>query len=286
VSQNTQYAYVNGEIVAEGDAKISIYDRGFLFADGVYEVSSILGGNLVDNDMHLKRLQRSLDELELTSPVTMDELTEAQHALVKKNEVDQGMLYLQITRGGTAPRQFHFPKNATPSLVMFTQHKNLIDSPEFTNGIKAITIPEIRWKRRDIKSVALLAQALGKQQAVAAGADEALMVENGHITEGTSSTAFIVVDGNKVISRRANTEILNGITRQAVLRLIEETDIEFIERRFTPEEAYAADELFITSASTFVHPVIKLDDRTINDGKPGPIAGRLRELYLDFAQSG
>lgn len=281
----TQYAYVNGEIVPENDAKISIYDRGFLFADGVYEVSSILEGKLLDNDMHLKRLQRSLEELELTSPVTMEALTVAQKALVEKNAVDQGMLYLQITRGGNAPRQFHFPSNATPSLVMFTQHKNLLDAPEAVDGITAITIPEIRWKRRDIKSVALLAQALGKQQAVVAGADEALMVENGNITEGTSSTAFIVVDGNKVISRRANTEVLNGITRQAVLKLIEETDIEFIERRFTPEEAYGADELFITSASTFVHPVVKLDDRTIGNGKPGPVAARLRELYIDSALS-
>ncbi len=281
----TRYAYVNGAIVPESDATVSVFDRGFLFADGVYEVTSVLNGKMVDNATHLQRLARSLGELSMRAPLTDSQIEQAQNELIAKNGLSEGIIYLQITRGAAA-REFQFPESAQPTIVMFVQQKNLVDNPAASNGVRVITIPEIRWKRRDIKSVALLAQALGKQQAVEANAVEAFMVEDGYITEGTSSNAYMVDHAGTVISRQANTEILNGVTRRAVLALIDESDINFEQRAFTPDEAYGAAEIFLTSASTFVQPVVELDGHIIGDGKPGPVSKRLRELYIEFANNG
>jgi len=189
-------------------------------------------------------------------------------------ESREGIIYLQITRGA-APREFQFPQSSQATTVMFVQQKNLLHNENAETGIKVITIPEIRWKRRDIKSVALLAQALGKQQAVEASAQEAFMVEDGFITEDK--------DG-KVISRQANTDILNGVTRRALMALMEESDIQFEQRAFTPDECYQAEEVFLTSASTFVQAVVEVDGHRIGNGKPGPVSRRLRELYVDFAK--
>ena len=280
----TNHAYVNGNIVPESEATVSIFDRGFLFADGVYEVSSIVNGKLIDNAMHLERLKRSLNELSMASPLSTADIEQAQLALVEKNDVQEGLIYLQITRGA-APRQFQFPSESKSTLVMFTQKMNLIDNPVATTGISVVTIPEIRWKRRDIKSVALLAQVIGKQQAVDANAGEAFMIEDGFITEGTSSTAFIVDENDCVISRQADSNVLNGVTRRAVLKLMDETGNRFDKRAFSKEECYQAKEVFLTSASTFVMPVIRVDDQQIGDGTPGPVAKRLRQLYIDFAMS-
>ncbi|WP_224824872.1 D-amino-acid transaminase [Cognatishimia sp. MH4019] len=275
--------YVNGDYVAEEDAKVSVFDRGFLFADGVYEVTSVLGGKLIDFDGHAKRLERSLTELEMTSPVTMDELLEIHRQLVERNDVEEGMVYLQITRGA-ADRDFAYPKDATPTIVLFTQEKNLIESPAAKTGMKVISIEDQRWGRRDIKTVQLLYPSMGKMMAKAAGADDAWMVEDGFVTEGTSNNAYIVTKEGVLVTRHLGNEILHGITRAAVLRFAREAQMKVEERPFTVEEAKNAAEAFITSASTFVMPVVEFDGDAIGEGTPGPVAARLREIYLDESQ--
>ena len=274
--------YVNGDYVPEVDAKVSVFDRGFLMADGVYEVTSVLDGKLVDFDGHAKRLMRSLRELELKAPCTEEELLEIHRELVKRNAVTEGLVYLQVTRG-VAERDFAYPKDAKPTLVMFTQTKSLIDNPAAKKGIKVISIDDIRWGRRDIKTVQLLYPSMGKMMAKAAGADDAWMVEDGKVTEGTSNNAYIVKNG-KIITRQLSHEILHGITRAAVLRFAREAQMDVEERAFTIEEAKAADEAFFTSASAFVMPVVEVDGVTLGDGKPGPVTMRLREIYLEEAR--
>ncbi|WP_417454403.1 D-amino-acid transaminase [Kiloniella sp.] len=274
--------YVNGSYLPEEDAKVSVFDRGFLFADGVYEVSTVLEGRLIDNQAHLIRLQRSLDELQMTSPVSMDEIVTIQNELIKQNGLKEGGLYLQITRGA-ADRDFAFPKDATPSLVMFTQEKNLLNSPSAERGLSVISVEDIRWQRRDIKTVGLLAPALAKQAAVVAGADDAWMYEDGFVTEGSSNNAYIISKEGKIITRHLGNEILHGITRRAVLELANEADMEVEERPFTLDEVRNAAEAFVTSATTFVTPVVSLDGEKIGDGKPGELTKRLRQLYIKQA---
>ncbi len=274
--------YVNGDYVPEVDAKISVFDRGFLMADGVYEVTSVLDGKLVDFDGHVKRLMRSLQELDMKAPCTEEELLEIHRELVKRNAVTEGLVYLQVTRG-VAERDFAYPKDAQPTLVMFTQTKSLIDNPVAKQGIKVISIDDIRWGRRDIKTVQLLYPSMGKMMAKAAGADDAWMVEDGKVTEGTSNNAYIVKNG-KIITRQLSHEILHGITRAAVLRFAKEAQMDVEERAFTIDEAKAADEAFFTSASAFVMPVVEVDGATLGDGKPGPVTMRLREIYLEEAR--
>ena len=271
--------YVNGEYVAEEDAKISVFDRGFLMADGVYEVTSVLDGKLIDFEGHQVRLNRSLNELEMDAPVSDDELLEIHRNLVELNDVTEGLVYLQVTRGA-ADRDFAYPKGVAPSLVMFTQSKNVVNSPAVSTGIKVISIDDLRWGRRDIKTVQLLYPAMGKMMAKAAGCDDAWMVEDGFVTEGTSNNAYIVKDG-KIITRQLSNDILSGITRAAVLRFAVEAQMEVVERPFTIDEVKDADEAFITSATTFVQGVVEMDGVAIGTGKPGEIALRLREIYLD-----
>ncbi|MEP1611812.1 MAG: D-amino-acid transaminase [Roseobacter sp.] len=275
--------YVNGEYVPENEAKVSIFDRGFLMADGVYEVTSVLGGKLIDFDGHAIRLQRSLDALDMINPITKEDLLEVHRELVRVNEIDEGMIYLQITRGAPNDRDFVFPdpEETQATIVLFTQNKpGLADNPVAKKGMKVISIEDIRWGRRDIKTVQLLYPSMGKMMAKKAGADDAWMVEDGHVTEGTSNNAYIV-KGNKIITRALSTEILHGITRAAVLRFAKEAQMEVEERNFTIDEAKEADEAFITSASTFVMPVVEIDGVSLGDGTPGRVAPRLREIYLD-----
>lgn len=274
--------YVNGEYLPEGEAKVSVFDRGFLFADGVYEVTSVLGGKLIDFEGHAKRLERSLSELEMKAPVTSDELLEIHRELVRVNGVEDGMVYLQVTRGVPADRDFAYPADeVAPTLVLFTQSKpGLAENPQAEVGIKVISIADERWGRRDIKTVQLLYPSMGKMMAKAAGADDAWMVEDGHVTEGTSNNAYIVKDGT-IITRQLGTEILHGLTRAAVLRFARESQMKVEERAFSIEEAQQADEAFITSASTFVMPVVEIDGEAIGGGEPGPVAARLREVYLE-----
>jgi len=276
----TRTVYVNGEYLPETEAKVSIFDRGFLFADGVYEVTSVLDGKLIDFAGHARRLQRSLDELQMANPVTEAELLEIHRELVVQNGIDEGLIYLQITRGA-ADRDFAFPKEATPTIVLFTQAKpGLADSPAAKTGLKVISIEDQRWGRRDIKTVQLLYPSMGKMMAKAAGADDAWMVEDGAVTEGTSNNAYIV-KGNTIVTRNLGTEILHGITRAAVLRFAREAQMSVEERPFTIDEVKAADEAFITSASSFVMPVVEMDGQPIGSGAPGHVTARLREIYLD-----
>lgn len=278
----SRIVYVNGAYTPEEEARISIFDRGFLFADGVYEVTSVLNGRLLDNLAHLRRLRRSLAELAMPSPGSDAEIIAIQEALITRNELREGLIYLQVTRGA-ADRDFAYPEFAKPSLIMFTQAKSLIDSPLAQRGITVITLQDIRWRRRDIKTIGLLAPCMAKQAAVEAGADDAWMVEDGMITEGSSNNAFIVKDNNTLVTRHLGNEILHGITRAAVLRLSSEQGITVEERAFSAAEAVNATEAFITSASSFVYPVVKIDGSPIGQGRPGPIASRLRELYIDMA---
>ena len=274
--------YVNGEYLLEGEAKVSIFDRGFLFADGVYEVTSVLDGKLIDFAGHAKRLARSLGELDMRNPISADDLLEVHRELVRTNDITDGVIYLQITRGAASDRDFAFPADdVEPTIVLFTQSKpGLADSPAAKVGIKVISIADERWGRRDIKTVQLLYPSMGKMMAMAAGCDDAWMVEDGAVTEGTSNNAYIV-KGDTIITRHLGHEILHGITRAAVLRFAREAQMKVEERPFTIDEAKAADEAFATSASAFVMPVVELDGAVIGTGKPGPIATRLREIYLE-----
>ncbi len=274
----SRIVYVNGEYLPEEDAKISVFDRGFLFADGVYEVTTILEARLIDNDAHLARLGRSLSELSMDLPISIDEFIAAQEKLVKLNKITEGALYLQVSRG-VADRDFAFPKNAKPSLVMFTQEKNLLKNDASENGIEIISVEDIRWARRDIKTVQLLAPSMAKEQALAAGANDAWLVEDGFVTEGSSNNAHIIKDGT-LITRPVSNHILHGITRASILELCQKDGIKLEERKFTMEEAYNADEAFITSATTFVWPVVKMDGKNIANGKPGPVTKHLRKLYI------
>ncbi|MEM1079676.1 MAG: D-amino-acid transaminase [Pseudomonadota bacterium] len=280
----SRIVYVNGEYVPEEEAKISVFDRGFLFADGVYEVTSVLEGKLVDFEGHAKRLERSLSELEMPAPCTMKELLEIHRELVARNAVTEGMVYLQVTRGA-ADRDFAYPAEPVPSLVLFTQTKTLADAPAVQSGIKVISIEDARWGRRDIKTVQLLYPSMGKMMAKAAGVDDAWMVEDGAVTEGTSNNAYIVTKEGTIVTRHLGTEILHGITRAAVLRFAREAQMKVEERPFTIEEAQNAREAFITSASTFVMPVVEVDGEQVGEGTPGPVALRLREIYLEESRA-
>ncbi len=281
----SRIVYVNGEYLPEEDAKISVFDRGFLFADGVYEVSAVINGKLVDNDAHMARLSRSMAELKMTPPASTDEIAAIMQEMVKRNGIDEGLVYLQVTRGA-ADRDFAFPKDATPSLVMFTQNKKLLDTPAAKTGMAVMTVPDIRWKRRDIKTVGLLPASMAKQAALDAGVGDAWFVEDGFVNEGTSNNAFIVTESGKIITRHLGNEILHGITRKAVMELVKRENLDIEERPFTPEEAYEAREAFVTSASAFVMPVIKIDDHVLGNGVPGPVVEKLRQLYIEMAKEG
>ena len=279
----TRTVYLNGSYLPETEAQVSIFDRGFLMADGVYEVTSVLDGKLIDFAGHCSRLARSLAELDMANPIPDADLLAMHRELVRLNGIDQGMIYLQITRGNPGDRSFLFPDPAsTPStIVAFTQDiPNLADAPAARTGTKVISIADIRWKRRDIKTVQLLYPSMGKMLAKKAGCDDAWMVQDGVVTEGTSNNAYIV-RGNRIITRQLSSDILHGITRAAVLRFASEAQMVVEERPFSIAEAQSADEAFATAASIFVMPVVEIDGTPIGTGKPGPVATRLREIYLD-----
>ncbi|HLG80897.1 MAG TPA: D-amino-acid transaminase [Bradyrhizobium sp.] len=278
-------AYVNGSFVPLSEAKVSILDRGFLFADGIYEVAAVLDGKLIDNASHLARLKRSVGEISLELPESLERIEAIQKELVARNKLENGMVYLEVTRGADTGRDFAFPKGVKPTLIMFVTAKDIVNAPSARSGIAVITVPDIRWERRDIKSVALLAQVLAKQAAAAAGAGEAWMVEDGKVTEGGSSSAFILTQDDVLVTRQNGSEILPGCTRKAVVQLAEERQLRVEERPFTVAEALAAKEAFITSASSFVQPVVSIDGKPVGSGKPGAMAMRLREIYIDFARA-
>jgi D-alanine transaminase len=275
--------FLNGSFLPAEDAKVPVMDRGFLFADGVYEGMGVLGGRLVDNDAHLERLERSLAEVRIPNPYSRREWTRLEEELVSRNGMAEGFLYLQVTRG-VAERDFLFPKAAAPTVMMFTQAKAIVNSPLAETGIAVASMLDLRWKRRDIKSLSLLAQVLAKQEAAEAGAHEAWMVdEDGFVTEGGSSSAFIITAGGSIVARPLSQAILPGITRRSLLRFAREAGLVIEERRFTLAEAFEAAEAFNTSASTFVLPVVSIDGRPVGTGRPGALTRRLRGLYLELA---
>ncbi len=278
-------AYVNSAFVPLSEAKVSVLDRGFLFADGIYEVSAVLDGRLVDNDSHLARLERSVGEIQLPLPETIGRIKEIQRELIARNELRDGLVYIQVTRGADKGRDFAFPKGVKPTLMMFTSVKDIVNAASAKTGIGVITVPDIRWSRRDIKSVALLAQVLAKQAAAEAGCGEAWMIEDGKVTEGGSSSAFILTQDDVLVTRQNSSSILPGCTRKAVVKLAEERQLRVEERPFSIKEALKAKEAFITSASSFVQAVVKIDGNAVADGKPGPMATRLREIYIEFARA-
>ncbi|HXG78734.1 MAG TPA: D-amino-acid transaminase [Methyloceanibacter sp.] len=275
--------YVNGSYLPEEEAKVSVFDRAFLFGDAVYEVTAVLDGRLVDFAPHFERLERSLKEIALTSPVGHAELRALHEELVRRNSVNEGIVYLQISRGN-AERDFAYPENTVPTVVAFTQNRPLIANPYAETGVKVVTIPDLRWKRRDIKSTSMLAQAMGKEEAKRKGAYEGWMVENGMVTEGTSSSAFIFDAQGVIRTQPLGHHILPGVTRRAILRLAALEGVSLEERPFSVAEALSAREAFLTAASAFVLPVVEIDGVGIGGGRPGPLARKFRELYIEEAR--
>lgn len=277
-----RWAYVNGRYVPHGAASVHVEDRGFQFADGVYEVVVVLDGRLADLDGHLDRLERSLAELRMDPPVGRRTLAFIISELVRRNRLRNGSVYMQVTRG-VAPRDFRFPPPRRSTLVLTTRRiDRWATAEQLDTGVSVITIPDIRWGRRDIKTVGLLAQVLGKQQAGEAGAFEAWQIDpDGTVTEGCSSNAWIVTADGTLVTREASPRILNGVTRLALLRLARGRGLRVEERPFTPEEALAAREAFLSSAGTFAMPVTRIDGRPVGEGRPGPVTLGLRQAYLD-----
>ena len=276
----SRIVYVNGDYLPEEEAKVSVFDRAFLFADGIYEVTTVLGGKLVDWPGHVARLARSLRELSLPAPCSDDALLAIHRELVARNHVEEGMVYLQVTRGA-ADRDFLMAENPTPTLVLFTQAKSVAVSPLAERGARVIAVPDLRWGRRDIKTVQLLYPSMAKMEAKRHGCDDAWLVEDdGHVTEGTSNNAWIVTRDGRLVTRNLSNDILHGVTRASVIAYAAEAQIQVEERPFTLEEAKGAAEAFYTSASAFVMPVVEIDGATLGDGRPGPVARRLREIYL------
>lgn len=277
----SRIVFVNGEFVPEEEAKVSIFDRGFLMADAVYEVTTVLEGKLIAFDGHMVRLERSLNELGMDTPEWMDDLLSIHKKLVEENNLENGMIYLQVSRG-VADRDFAYPAEGTPtSLVLFTQAKNPLANPMYETGARVITVPDQRWGRRDIKTTQLLYPSMAKMMAKAAGVDDAWMEEDGFINEGTSNNTWIVTKEGKLVTRHLSNSILHGITRKAVVRCAELLQMEVEERPYTKEEAADASEAFFTSASAFVCPVVEIDGHTIGEGKPGNVVAKLREIYLE-----
>ena len=273
-------AWLNGQFLAERDAHVSIFDRGLLFGDGVYDVATVLQGQLLDADYHLARLDRSCAAIGLKNPHSVAEWTEMMQELLKRTGVTEGLVYLQVTRGA-AERDFAFPSGVAPTAFAYTRSKPLLNDPN-VNGVRVVTTPDIRWARRDIKSTALLAPVLAKQFAREHNAFEAFLVENGVVTEGASCNAFLVHD-NTVITQPLTHSILAGVTRHMVLDIAESAGIAFEQRGFTVQEALNADELFLSSATNFVLPVVNLDGHAIANGSPGEITRKLRALYVKRA---
>ncbi len=277
-------AYVNGEFVEEPLAKISIFDRGFLFGDGVYEVVPVVKGRLINRAAHRERLMRSLSEIRLVPSVPIAEIETIQDELVKRNAITEGRVYMQVTRG-PAERDFAFPKDPAPTLIMFARNAPLFDTPAVNQGIKVVSKAENRWARRDIKTVMLLPGSLAKQEAIDGGFDDVWFVENGEVTEGSANNAYIVKD-RTIYTRPLSNDILAGCTRRALLRLTQSHNVAVVERAFTLAQAHAADEAFLTSASATVTPVVQIDSVTLGDGTPGELTKQLQLLFREFAEEG
>lgn len=276
----SRVAYVEGQYLPHCSAAVHIEDRGYQFADGVYEVIAVVGGCLLDEEPHLARLARSLAELQIPAPISNAALRIVIREVIRRNGVRDGIVYVQITRG-VAPRDHAFPATARPVLVVTSRRRRRADPRNGDRGIAVITIPDIRWQRCDIKSVALLPNVLGKQRAKEAGAFEAWQVDReGKVTEGTSTNAWIVTSDSTVVTRQADSAILNGVTRLAVLDIIRREGYRFVERAFSVAEAESAREAFLTSTVLDLLAVVRIDDAAVGIGQPGPLSRKLRQYYL------
>ena len=280
----SRIAYVNGRYLPHRTAAVHIEDRGYQFADGVYEVMPVRRGRLIDEGLHLERLAASLRELEIAPPMDEPALKLVLREVLRRNGIERGVVYMQVTRG-VAPRDHKFPAAARPSLVITAKRLKPLPAKYLEEGVGVITLPDLRWKRCDIKTIALLPNVLGKQRAAEEGAYEAWQVDpEGHVTEGTSTNAWIVTKDRKIVTRPLGHEILPGVTRRALLEMLHGSNLTLEERSFSLAEAHEAAEAFLTSSSVFLLPITKIDGRAVGDGKPGPTAQRLRQLYVDHAE--
>jgi D-alanine transaminase len=282
----SRFAYVNGRYLPQRAATVHVEDRGYQFSDGVYEVCEVRGGHIIDQRRHLARLKRSLAELGIEMPMSETALATVMRECVRRNRVRDGIVYLQITRG-VARRDHAFPPPGTaPSVVVTARTLNAAGNERIAaDGLAVITVPDNRWARVDIKSISLLPNVLAKQAARERGAKEAWFVDrDGHVTEGSSSNAWIVTKGGTVVTRPADNGILRGITRSVLLDVIKAQGLKLEERPFTVEEAYGAREAFLTSASQIVMPVVRIDDRPVGNGAPGSVAVALRAEFHRHAE--
>jgi D-alanine transaminase len=282
----SRVAYVSGRYLPHREASVHIEDRGYQFADGVYEVIAVERGRLVDEGLHLKRLERSLAELDITKPMPEAALRTVMREVLRRNRVQDGIIYIQMTRG-VAPRDHAFPKDARTQVVMTARRAKPANPKTVDEGARVITVPDLRWARCDIKSIALLPNILGKQQAREAGAYEAWQVDgDGNVTEGTSTNAWIVTAAGEVVTRAATNAILNGVTRLGVIRVIKQAGLRFVERPFSVAEAKQAREAFLTSTTSYVTPVVRIDDSVVGNGKPGELARELGKFYRRYVEAG
>jgi D-alanine transaminase len=280
-----RYAYVNGRYLPQAEATVSIDDRGYQFADGVYEVVPLIEGRVVDEDAHLDRLEYSLRELSIPMPMSRAALRAVTREMMRRNGVRTGIVYLQVTRG-VALRDHRYPENVKPSLVMTARHKPPVPDKRIAEGVSVVSIPDLRWGRCDIKATSLLANIMGKQQAVEQGAFEAWMVDaDGAVTEGTSTNAWIVTRDKRLVTRNLSNAILSGITRKRLLTVAAEQGYPLEERAFTVAEAQEAREAFLSSSTSLVLPITAIDGRKVGDGVAGPLALALRKAYLDFVMA-
>lgn len=280
----TRTVYLNGEYLPEDEARISIFDRAVLFGDAIYEVAGVLNRKLIDFEAHMQRYHRSLDELGIPVPLDKEKILSAFRKLVELNDVEEGMIYMQVTRG-QADRDFVWQGELQPTVFMFTQHKLPAENKAAETGVILKSVNDIRWARRDIKSVNLLGQVLAKKAASDAGAYEALMIDtDGYITE-CGSTSFFMVKDDLLLTRPLNNDILSGVTRKALVALCTTHGIRLVESKFRLEDALQADEAFISCASSYLLPVVQIDDQQISDGVPGPRFRKLRDIYLEHVRA-
>ncbi len=277
--------YLNGQYIAENEAKVSVFDRGFLFADSVYEVVSVMDGKLVDFGGHMTRLGHSLGQLSIMGAPGHDEWLSICRELVSQNNLNEGMIYWQVTRGDPGERSFFWPAEGTPpTVVAFTQVVALEDNPSAVTGIKVATLPDLRWGRADIKTTQLLYASMMKMEAKAFGADDAWLTRDGFVTEGTSQNAHIVTKDGVLITHQLDRKILHGITRAAMMRLTDGLVDRIEERPFTTLEAQNAAEAYVTAATALVLPVTQIDGIVIGDGSIGPVTTALRKAYISWAR--
>ena len=280
LKDTADWVCLNGELIHKNNVQVSPFDRGFLFADGIYEGIGLHQGKPINSEAHYSRLTRSLEAIALPKLWDYDALFQLLHKLTQRNNCQEGFCYLQITRGA-AHRDFPFPDKPQPQLFMFLQPKDVINNPQAKTGVPVCCVPDTRWKRRSIKSIALLPQVLAKQQAKEAGGFEAWMVENGEVTEGASTSAFIINADGELQTAPLSDRILPGVTRAAIVRIAQDLGIPVREAHFTPTDAYRSREAFLTSASLLVLPIISVDGKAIGNGAPGPITNQLRRTYIE-----